>query len=181
MDSATTFVQPGTLRRPKLIGRTVRMLLGLACCYGALQYAVVPGVFLHQGSPPLFAFLWPAVALWLLPPVVNLGFGRSWKDRPSIVTLLACAGAILVDFAVYGQMWGPPLGVVVYTVTVYTFAHLGSSFILASVLATPGCEMRDIPDLLGRLSGNAAQEHHCPGFIQPLDDWEARRQQSARL
>ena len=134
-----------------------------------------PQVFLRQGFPQLFVFLWPVVALWLLPPVVNLGFGRSWKNRPRIVVLLACAGAILVDLFVYGQIWGPPLGAVVYAVTVYTFAHLGLSFVLATLLATPGCEMRAIPDLIGRLTGRTAQEHHCPGFIQPIDDWEARR------
>ena len=101
--------------------------------------------------------------------------------NPVRFILLACAGAILVDLVLYGQVWGPPLGVVVYAVTVYTFAHLGLSFILATVLATPGCEMRAIPDLLGRLTGRTAQEHHCPGFIQPLDDWEAERHPSARL
>ena len=181
MDSSTRFVQPGTLAKPRVVGRTVRMLLGLACCYGAFQYAVVPHVFLGQDFPHVAVFLWPAVALWLLPPVVNLGFGRSWKNQPRMVVLLACAGAILVDLVLYGQVWGPPLGVVVYAVTVYTFAHLGLSFILATVLATPGCEMRAIPDLLGRLTGRTAQEHHCPGFIQPLDDWEAERHPSARL
>jgi hypothetical protein len=48
-------------------------------------------------------------------------------------------------------------------------------------LGTPGCEMRAIPDLLGRLTGHTAQEHHCPGFITPLDNWEARRYQSGRV
>ena len=175
MDSTTTFVEPGTLPKPRVIGRTVRMLLGLACCFGALQYAAIPRAFLGLDSPHPSVFLWPAIALWLLPPVVNLGFGRSWRNRPRIVVLLACAVVILANLAVYGQMWGPPLGVVIYGVTVYTFAHLGLSFVLATFLATPGCEMRAVPDLLGRLTGHIAPEHHCPGLIQPLDNWEARR------
>ena len=87
MDSSTRFVQPGTLAKPRVVGRTVRMLLGLACCYGAFQYAVVPHVFLGQDFPHVAVFLWPAVALWLLPPVVNLGFGRSWKNQPRMVVL----------------------------------------------------------------------------------------------
>ena len=122
----------------------------------------------------------PAFALWLLPPVVNLGFGRSWRNRPRLVVLGLGVGAMVVDLLVYEQLWAPPLGALVYGTTVYIFAHLGLSFILATLLGTPGCEMRAIPDLLGRLTGRAAAEHHCPGFIQPLDDWEARRTQSAR-
>ena len=129
----------------------------------------------------LFLLTGPAFALWLLPPVVNLGFGRSWKNWSRTVVLLLCAGAILVDLLVYGQVWGPPLGAVIYAVTVYTFAHLGLSFVLATVLATPGCEMRAIPDLIGRLTGRTAQEHHCPGFITPLDNWEARLHQAGQL
>ena len=76
---------------------------------------------------------------------------------------------------IYGQVWGPPLGALAYAMTVYTFGHLGVSFVLAAFLATPGCEMRAMPDLLGRLTGRMAQEHHCPAFIQPLDNWETRR------
>ena len=158
-----------------MVGRTVRLLLGLVCCYTALQYAGIADAFLRPDLPQLFLLTGPAFALWLLPPVVNLGFGRSWKNRPRNVVLVLCAGAILVDLFVYGQMWGPPLGAVLWATTVYTFTHLGPSFVLASVLATPGCEMRAIPALIGRLTGHTAQEHHCPGFITPLDNWEARR------
>ena len=180
MDDTTKFVRPGTLPEPKLIGRTVRLLLGLACCFCALQYAVVPGVFLGVDSPQLSVFLWPAVALWLLPPVVNLGFGRGWGNRPRVVVLLVCAVAVVVDLVAFAQIWGPPLGGVIYIVTVYTFSHLGLSFILATFLATPGCEMRAIPDLLGRLTGRPAQEHHCPAFIQRVDHWEDERHRLAR-
>ena len=180
MDNTTSFVRPGTLHKPKMIGRAVRLLLGLGCCVCAFQYAAIPQVLLHIDTPHVSVFLWPAVALWVLPPVVNLGFGRGWENRPRVVVLLLCAAAIAVDLVVFGQLWGPPLGGVVYIVTVYTFAHLGVSFILAAFLATPGCEMRSVPDLLGRLTGRTAQEHHCPGFIQPLDNWEARRHRLAR-
>ena len=181
MDSSTTFVQAGTLPKPRVVGRTVRLLLGLVCCYTALKYAGIPDVLLRLDFSRLFLLTGPAFALWLLPPVVNLGFGRSWKHWSRTVVLLLCAGAILVDLLVYGQIWGPPLGAVIYAVTVYTFAHLGLSFVLATVLATPGCEMRAIPDLIGRLTGRMAQEHHCPGFITPLDNSEARLHQACQL
>ena len=111
---------------------------------------------------------------------MNLGFGRDWRNRPRLVVLGLGLGAMVIDLLVYEQFWAPPLGALVYGTTVYTFAHLGPSFILATLLRTPGCEMRAIPDLLGRLTGRTAAEHHCPGFITPLDNWEARRSQPVR-
>ena len=74
----TTFVQPGTLARPKLIGRVVRLLLGLLCCDGTLSYGNILGVFVRSELPPLQLFLGPALAYGLLSPVVNLGWGVNW-------------------------------------------------------------------------------------------------------
>ena len=178
MESATTFVQPGTLPRPRLIGLSVRLVLGLVCCSSALFYGTHPDYLFRPGLPPLLLFVGPAFAVWVLPPVVNLGFGRSWRNRPRLVVLVLGLGATVIDLLVYEQLWAPPLAALVYGTTVYTLAHLGLSFVLATLLGTPGCEMRAIPDLLGRLIGRAAAEHHCPGFITPLDNWEARRGQS---
>ncbi len=171
----TTFVQPGALAKPKIIGRAVRLLLGLLCCYGALSYGESPRELVRLDLPPLGILLGPALALWLLPIVVNLGWGVNWKNRPRLVFLLLCATTIAVDFALYGSFWGPPLGVVLYAATVYTLAHLGLSFLLSALLSTPGCEMRAIPNLLGKLMGHARMEHHCPGMLDPIDKWEARR------
>ncbi len=180
MDSTATFVQPGTLPQPRFIGRSVRLILGLVCCYGALSYGANPDALVRLGLPPPSLLLGPAFAFWLLPPVVNLGFGRNWRNRPQLVVLVLGLGAMVVDLLVYGQLWAPVLGALVYGTTVYTFAHLGPSFILATLFGTPGCEMRAIPDLLGRLTGRPAAEHHCPGFITPLDNWETRRGQTIR-
>lgn len=171
----TRFVQPGTLLKPGPIGRTVRLLLGLLFCYGALRYGESPGVFTRIDAPPLVLFAGPAVAFWLLPPVVNLGWGVNWKNRSRVYFLVLSALAAGLDLLFYRGFWGPPLGGLVYAVTVYTFVHLGLSFLLAAVLSTPGCEMRAIPDLIGRLTGRRALEHHCPGALTPLDNWELKR------
>ena len=170
-----TFVQPGTLARPKLIGRIVRFALGILCCYGALSYGEIPRAFVRSELPSLQIFLGPALAFWLLPPVVNLGWGVNWKNRPRLFFLLLCAVAIAVDFALYGGFWGPPLGGILYAATVYTLTHLGISFLLAAVLSTPGCEMRSLPELFGRILGRPQMEHHCPGLIDPIDKWDGRR------
>ncbi len=60
----------------------------------------------------------------------------------------------------------------------YVYGHLGISFILAAFLATPGCEMRALPHLLGMIAGGEAREHCCPGFIEHIDRWERQRTSS---
>ena len=170
----TAFVTPETLVRPGPIGRVVRLLLGIFCCYGAYRYGESPNALVRHDFPDLYLFVAPAVAFWLLPPVVNLGFGVSWQRRPQGAVLLLAGAAALADFLLYGSFWGPPLGWVVFALTVYTLGHLGISFVLAALLGTPGCEMCSIPDLIGKATGRTALEHHCPGCITPLDNWEAK-------
>jgi len=61
----------------------------------------------------------------------------------------------------------------------YVFADLGSAFVLAAIIGTPGCEMRALHDLYSRLTGNPTKEHYCPiGPLHPIDQWEAHRDQS---
>lgn len=47
-------------------------------------------------------------------------------------------------------------------------ANSGVSFLLASVLGTPGCEMRAIPHLAVLLTGRETREHFCPGFLRHI-------------
>jgi len=45
--------------------------------------------------------------------------------------------------------------------------------VLAALFATPGCEMRSIPEAVRRITGKPVQEHTCPiWFIAKIDDWE---------
>lgn len=75
-----------------------------------------------------------------------------------------------------GDFNSPVLGVPLFVWLAYFYGHLGISFVLATALATPGCEMRAIPQLVGRITGHAAPEHHCPvSFITKIDAWERRR------
>ena len=119
---------------------------------------------------------WPviALALVLFPAVVNIGFGKAW-NRWYLTTSMLALGAVtaVIGKVAYDGFLGPPVGVLVYTWVLYTFGHLGISFLLGGVLATPGCEMRSIPHLWGLLSGRRAKEHYCPGLLSPIDRWEA--------
>jgi len=82
---------------------------------------------------------------------------------------------IVASKLIVGAWWTPPLGRLVWLFVLYTFGHLGISFVVSSAIATPGCEMRGLPHLWTLLTGRRTREHYCPGFFDRLDAWEARR------
>lgn len=173
----TRFEEQGALPRPGPIGRIVRLLLGLLLLQ--LLYALLTqgprGMF--DTSVPSHPTFWlsVAIAFYSIPYVVNIGLTRNWRRRPQFV-IAALAGVLIVlDLALYGTWWGPPLGVFMFAWLVYWSAHFGLSFLLSGLIATPGCEMRALPHLWTVLTGRATKEHYCPRPIDRLDRWERTR------
>ena len=170
-------VTQGSLERPGPIGRLTRLALGLVCAYALYElifYRVniisTPVTVLPNLTVMVFA------AILIMNYVVNIGFGKSWGRWPSYITLIAAAALSGLGWLLFGTPDHPVLGVALWLWLVYFYAHLGFSFLLAAIIATPGCEMRSIPELLGRMTGRAAQEHHCPAsFITKIDAWERGR------
>ncbi len=174
----TQFESTGSLEPPRWKGRVVRLLIGLWLLSGLYN-------LLSEGWPALVGthaptrWEWWAFAVlgfWLLPYVVNIGFTKSWRRRPQVVLAAAIVVAVVLDTAIYGTWWAPPLGGLVWMWLVYFSAHLGGSFAVSALIATPGCEMRAFPHLWTRLTGRETHEHYCPGFIDNVDRWEARRE-----
>lgn len=170
-------VDEGTLNPPGPVGRLVRFAFGALCLYALYQ------LFLHNQSiiqKPISVLpnigVLVLIALLIFNYVVNIGFGKSWGRWPnylSIAVLLILAGAAWLVFETPDH---PLLGIALWTWLVYFCAHLGLSFVLAATIATPGCEMRAIPHLIGKITGRAADEHHCPGaLIASIDAWESKR------
>lgn len=172
----TRFEASGTLDRPGLVGRAVRLLLGAWLILVCWTYVRYPEVFIQDGIPPLTTLLGIPIALWLIPPVVNIGWGTNWKAWPRYVSAGLLVVWILGNMLLGDSLWTPALGRFVWLLCLYTFGHLGLSFLLASAIATPGCEMRALPHLWTLLSGRATKEHFCPGFLNGLDAWERQRQ-----
>lgn len=112
---------------------------------------------------------------WLTPYVVNIGFTKNWRRAPQWAVLVLAAIALVIDLAVFGTWWAPPLGFLVWAWLVYFSAHLGISFVLSALVATPGCEMRAIPHLWTLTTGRSTKEHYCPGPLDRIDRWEAHR------
>ncbi len=182
-DYDTAFVEPGTLVRPGWIGRLVRLALGfltLKLFADLLRFEVLmdrgdTGLTSSQVPDQLFFWLLMAFFFWILPHVVNIGFGTSWRRGPQVVVGGVSAAVAAFGLVVHGSAWTEALGWVLLVWLLYESLHLGASFVLAAALATPGCEMRALPELWSRVRGRASAEHYCPGFLDGLDRWERSR------
>ncbi len=170
-------VDPGSLERPGPVGRVLRLTLGLVCLYGLYWIIMIGHVII--ATP---ASLLPSIAIIFLPAVfifnyvVNIGFGKSWRYWPLVTSLAVLSGIAVVGQVFFGSFDNPAFGISLWIWLAYFYAHLGVSFVVAAVIATPGCEMRSIPELFGRIMGRPVAEHHCPAsLITNVDSWEHRR------
>jgi hypothetical protein len=173
------FVAPGSLAPPGPVGRLLRLGLGVLCLFGLWNLAVHLDAIIAMPFTAIvhsdFAFL-SMMCLGIFNYVVNIGFSKSWGRRPMLVSIagfvILGSLALLID----GELNSPILGVPLFAWLAYFYSHLGISFVLACVLATPGCEMRALPELFGLITGRPAAEHNCPAsFITRIDEWEHRR------
>ena len=137
----TDTVRPGTLPHPGPVGRIVRLLMGLLVLrFLAGNVVQFEGFVAPRSSSDLPASLLfgSLFAFVLFGEVVRRGIGPRWA-RPAQITLVAAMfGVMAIDLVWYGDWWGPPMGLLVFVVIVYTLAHLGVSFLVAAAFATPG-------------------------------------------
>lgn len=170
-------VDRGSLTQPGIVGRLVRLGLGVLCIYGLSELLTVYPDFIERPIeliPNLSLMI--LVVLCVFNYVVNIGFSKNWNNYPLIVALsvlvLVAGSGYLID----GNPSSRFLGVLLMLWLGYFYAHLGLSFILAALIATPGCEMRSIPDLIGKISKSTVKAHHCPSsIISGIDRWESER------
>jgi len=172
---STHFDEPGTLPKPGMVGRAVRLAWGVLLAVVVWSAIRDHGVLLGTVIPHWSRWIGIAIALMVTPYVVNIGWGRNWRSRPRLVVVLGIGVGMVASRLVAGTWWSDALGWVVLAWYVYTFGHLGISFLLAAVLGTPGCEMRAIPHLWTTVTGRPTREHVCPGHIARVDAWERER------
>ena len=156
-------VDHGSLVRPGPVGRLVRFALGVVCLYALWDIVQYAEIMITQPFSSLDNLVLLIVGpLCVFNYVVNIGFSKSWGNRPlltSLIVLLLSAG---IAFLTSGSFDHPIFGVPLILWLMYFYGHLGIAFLLSAVIATPGCEMRSIPELIGRTRGKASEEHHCP-------------------
>jgi hypothetical protein len=78
------------------------------------------------------------ICFYVLRSVPDKGFQRAWGRWPQLITVLLAVMAIVYNLVRTGHWWGQPLGALIFVLIVYVTAHLGLSFVLASLLAHPG-------------------------------------------
>lgn len=170
-------VEEGSLTRPGPIGRLVRLVLGALCLFGLWQLiTVAPSIIERPVELLPNLSLMILVVLCVFNYVVNIGFSRDWNNYPLIFSLSLILTVALVGFLTTGNPDSTILGVLIVLWMGYFYSHLGLSFVLSALIATPGCEMRALPELLGRITNRATKEHHCPSsIISGIDRWESNR------
>jgi hypothetical protein len=166
------FDKQGTLPLPGPIGRLVRLAMGLLIIKFIYDWLVF--IDSSDFNNPFILF-WIAFSVALVPYVVNIGFGVNSGARPRYALLGIWLLAAVAGFLIAGIFRSELFWSVVEITQIYIYGHLGISFLLSAILSTPGCEMRAIPHLLGKVSGKGSQEHYCPGFIDNIDRWERKR------
>lgn len=177
MSEPMTYEEEGTLAPPGPLGRLARALSGFGCAF-FLYFLILHRHDILSGSGMIKfgSLVGIAFAVYVFPDVLSLGFGKSWSRKTILFVLI---GAVIIVASVgwvgFKSPLSPPLGTLIFIWLAYTYTHLGLALLLASGVATPGCEMRSIPSLWARISGNKSREHLCPGAFTPIDGWEAAR------
>ena len=168
--------QPGTFPKPGPIGRIVRLVLGLVLLLSAYSAAHR----IYAGTPPLSTSasdptFWLAAALSFvgLRDMIDGGFGQWWGRWAQAAVLALAVAAAGIDVLWSGSVWEPALGWLVNGLMMVVLGYIGLNIVLQALIASPGCEVRAIPHLIGRLRGQATAEYRCLVF-GPLDAWEAR-------
>jgi hypothetical protein len=169
--------EPGSLPRPGPVGRLVRLAFGVMCAW--YVHGLIDGASqLMDSSGHIRSFIWngTAIGLFLVSYVINIGYSRSWKKWPAIVSAALFLIVAGIGYITSASFETELLARTIWVWEVYLFAHLGAAFLISVVIATPGCEMRAFHDLYSRITGIPTKEHYCPvGPLHPIDQWEAAR------
>lgn len=136
--SSTGFVEPGTFARPGLLGRGVRLAVGLVLLYFLwTTVAGFPG--LSRGAMPNNGY-WFGLLLsfWALPAFIDPTYGRPIGRQVQMG--FALLAVVIAGYSQWqsGTVWGPGLGTLTALLTLYVTAHGGLAFTLAALLAVPG-------------------------------------------
>jgi hypothetical protein len=136
---------------------------------------------LMSGQGRIRPLVWNGVliGLFLISYIINIGYSRAWKKWPALISAGVFVAIAGVGYLTKGTIETEFLARTVWAWEVYLFSHLGAAFIIATLIATPGCEMRAFHDLYSRLTGIPTKEHYCAvGPLHPIDQWEAGRSTS---
>ena len=173
-----TIRTPRNVVAPGLRGRTLRIFIGVLQIWFVSYMLPNFNHFVYSQPKPdivwLIYFMGIAFAFRWLPDVVNLGFSVRWGKQLRLAYVFFFLGAVVLDLFLFGNIWGPALGILLYILGLYLHTHLGIAHILSGILGTPGCEMRSYAHLATIILGKDLTEAAiCPGTWTAFDRWEA--------
>jgi hypothetical protein len=162
------------------LGRLIRLLLGVATLSLFASLIGPLRAELWSGEVPAHWSFYIALGfgLYLTSFVARILGNRAWGQKPLVVVLLGAAAAAAAGYVTHGTPLAPPLGAYMWSWLVAFTALLGSAHILASVLGTPGCEMRSYTHLWTLLRGGDHRDGGVPCGHRPLGSH--RRQDAAK-
>ncbi len=132
------FAEPGTIARPLVIGRAVRLVFAAGTFFLFIWYISRYSELVGSDLPPGGYWIAVGIGFFYLPELVNIGFSRGWGRWPEAAVIPFALALIVVDALAYGSAWGPPLGWFVFVLTEFVYALFALSFLLAAALAVPG-------------------------------------------
>lgn len=136
------FEKPGTLPRPGPLGRGLRLALGIFLLYNfvivLLHFEGLVRSLEGWDVPGGNWWLGVALAFYFLSHLVSSTLGRDWGWWPQLVVGLLALAAVGLDWVIYGSLWAPPLGFLVFLFLAYFLGHVGIAFLVAGLFATPG-------------------------------------------
>lgn len=158
-----------------VIGRVGKLAVG------GIQLAIVYSVATHAASivrtPPINTGFWIMVAwaLWLIPPVANLGLvrERALGSRPRGWTITAFIVTAAIGWVAYRTVWSPPAAMFTVAVALLVHGYVGLCHVASAALGFPGCELRALAYVVGRARGERSTFAACRGAWTHLDRWEA--------
>ena len=177
MTTKLNLVQSGTIDKPGPIGRLFRLFLGLLSLAFIVYLDSIRSIYFNN----MVYYNWGVLigliyGFSLLPYIVNIGFSINSGKRLRFVAILALVLASAFDYFSTGNFLGLITRGLVYLMLIYLYGHLGLSHVLASIIATPGCEMRAFPHLWSLITKKPTKEHCCPvGPLSRIDRWEKDR------
>lgn len=134
------FVELGTFNRLKPGKRALRLIIGMALIAYFMWQLTVYDTLLTKDIllVPWGKWIGAAILFYWFSDVFNTGFNRRWGRWPQTIFLVLLGSAVIGDFMLYGTIWGPPAGWLVYLMQQFTAFMIGIGFILSAALATPG-------------------------------------------
>jgi hypothetical protein len=172
------------LSKPHFFGRIGRFLVGVFALYYVVQ--LVSQISVLNTPSEFFSDIGNVAGIvfvgLFINDVINIGLARSTYDNKPFKYLVLSVGLLAtLSYFQTGTLYSAYFTYYVYALLLYFFLHLGIAHILASVFATPGCEMNVTGSFISKYNKKTWHNHTCSGLWSPVDTWENKRMEDKNV